>query len=203
MTGSSREGDFVYETAGSRHSFQGEAGADTEMFVLLDGSLEFLDESGNIAAIEDWRTMLQRLEAHCKAHGIAVPELSEFPRAHGDPKRQATQPIRRNCHLRPDAGCLLARSGSGGAAGTVQVRAPWPGTRRPCLPTRRAWRPKRGWHAGRLAIGRSGSGRAAEVRWLSTRRRRGIASCRSPRQRLLPGKLKCDGNRPELAGDRR
>ena len=81
----SREGDFVYETAGSRHSFQGEAGADTEMFVLLDGSLEFLDESGNIAAIEDWRTMLQRLEAHCKAHGIAVPELSQFPKAHGRP----------------------------------------------------------------------------------------------------------------------
>ena len=78
-----REGDFVYETAGSRHSFQGEAGADAELFVLLDGSLEFLDEAGNVAAIEDWRTMLMRLDAHCKAHGIAVPELSEFPRAHG------------------------------------------------------------------------------------------------------------------------
>jgi 2,4'-dihydroxyacetophenone dioxygenase len=79
-----RQGDFVYETAGSRHSFQSEPGADTELFVLLDGSLEFLDEAGNVAAVEDWRTMLQRMEAHCKAHGLPVPELSEFPRApHG------------------------------------------------------------------------------------------------------------------------
>ena len=76
-----RAGDFVYETAGSRHSFQGQAGDDAELFVLLDGSLEFLDEKGNIAAIEDWRSMLQRQQAHCKARGIAVPELSEFPKA--------------------------------------------------------------------------------------------------------------------------
>ena len=68
-----------------RHSFQGEAGEDAELFVLLDGSLEFLDEAGNIAAIEDWRSMLDRLAAHCKANGIAVPELTEFPIAHGWP----------------------------------------------------------------------------------------------------------------------
>ena len=78
-----REGDFVYETAGSRHSFQGESGADAELFVLLDGSLEFLDEAGKIAAIEDWHSMRERLGAHCKAHGLKVPELSEFPKAHG------------------------------------------------------------------------------------------------------------------------
>jgi len=76
-----RAGDFVYETAGSRHSFQGEAGEDALLFVLLDGSLEFLDEAGNIAAIEDWRTMLDRLNAHCKAKDIPVPELTEFPKA--------------------------------------------------------------------------------------------------------------------------
>ena len=79
-----RTGDFVYETAGSNHSFQGEAGEDTEMFILLDGSLEFLDENGKIAAIEDWKSMLVRLDAHCKAEGIAVPDLSGFPKAaHG------------------------------------------------------------------------------------------------------------------------
>jgi hypothetical protein len=46
-------------------------------------------------------------------------------------------------------------------------------------------------------------GRAAELRWLSTRRRRGIARRRPPRQRLLPGKLRCKGDRLELAGLRR
>ena len=79
-----REGDFVYETAGSAHSFQGESGGDdAELFVLLDGSLEFLDENGKVAAVEDWRTMLERLNAHCKAKGLAVPELTEFPKVHG------------------------------------------------------------------------------------------------------------------------
>ncbi|TMH30450.1 MAG: cupin [Betaproteobacteria bacterium] len=76
-----RTGDFVYETAGSRHSFQGEPDSDTEMFVIVDGSLEFLDAEGNIYAIEDWRSMLKRLEAHCHIKGIPVPDLVQFPRA--------------------------------------------------------------------------------------------------------------------------
>jgi len=46
-------------------------------------------------------------------------------------------------------------------------------------------------------------GRAAELRWLSTRRRRGIGSRRPPRQRLHPGKLRCEGDRLELAELRR
>ena len=78
-----RTGDFVYETAGSTHSFQGEPDADTTMFIIVDGSLEFLDQDGKIAAIEDWRSMLERLEAHCRAQGIKVPDLVQFPRAHG------------------------------------------------------------------------------------------------------------------------
>jgi hypothetical protein len=45
-----------------------------------------------------------------------------------------------------------------------------------------------------------GLGRAAEVRWLSTRRRRGIASRRSPRQWPVTGKFHGDGDRQVLAG---
>jgi hypothetical protein len=44
-----------------------------------------------------------------------------------------------------------------------------------------------------------GLDRAAEVRWLSTRRRLRIARRRPPRQPLLPGKLRCAGDRLELA----
>jgi hypothetical protein len=43
-----------------------------------------------------------------------------------------------------------------------------------------------------------GLGRAAEVRRLSTRRWRGIARRRSPRQWLLTGQLRCAGDRLEL-----
>jgi hypothetical protein len=44
-----------------------------------------------------------------------------------------------------------------------------------------------------------GLDRAAEVRWLSTRRRLRIATRRPPRQPLLTSKLRCAGDRLEVA----
>ncbi len=60
--------------------------------------------------------------------------------------------------------------------------ARWHGARPPCLPRRRAWSFKRGWH---ISHGHSplGLGRVAQVRCPRTGRRRwGVAICRSPRQ---------------------
>ena len=57
-----------------------------------------------------------------------------------------------------------------------------------------------GWAAGGARGHWSlGLGRAAEQRWLKTRRRRGIAGRRPARQRLLPDKLRCEGDRLEPA----
>jgi 2,4'-dihydroxyacetophenone dioxygenase len=72
----SREGDFVYETAGSRHTFV--ADEDTDAFIVLEGALEFLDEDGNRLAIEDWRSMYRRYLDYCDGQGIEAPDLISF-----------------------------------------------------------------------------------------------------------------------------
>jgi 2,4'-dihydroxyacetophenone dioxygenase len=72
----SRAGDFVYETAGSTHTFV--ADEDTEAFIVLEGALEFLDEDGNRLAIEDWQSMYRRYLDYCRAQGIEAPDLKTF-----------------------------------------------------------------------------------------------------------------------------
>jgi hypothetical protein len=55
------------------------------------------------------------------------------------------------------------------------------------------------WHAGTAAVGPLRLGRAAELRWLSTRRRHGIGRRLPSRQWPLTGKLYGDIDQPELA----
>ena len=77
-----REGDFVFETAGSWHSFQTEPGEDLAVFVVVEGALEFLDEDGERIGIEDWQSMYRRYLDYCEEQGIEpvdVTELSEVP----------------------------------------------------------------------------------------------------------------------------
>jgi quercetin dioxygenase-like cupin family protein len=77
-----RAGDFVFETAGSSHSFQTEPGEEVEVFAVVEGALEFLDEEGNTVGIEDWRSMQQRYLDYCEEQGIEpvdMSELSEVP----------------------------------------------------------------------------------------------------------------------------
>jgi 2,4'-dihydroxyacetophenone dioxygenase len=74
----SRAGDFVYETAGSSHTFFVEPGETTEAFVIVEGALEFLDEQGNTIAIEDWRTMYQRYLDYCEQEGMEPVDVTRF-----------------------------------------------------------------------------------------------------------------------------
>ena len=76
-----RAGDFVYETAGSSHTFVVEPGETTEAFIIVEGALEFLDEQGNTLAIEDWRSMYQRYLAYCEQEGIEPVDVSSFEEA--------------------------------------------------------------------------------------------------------------------------
>jgi 2,4'-dihydroxyacetophenone dioxygenase len=73
-----RKGDVVYETADSTHSFVTEPGEDVIAFVVLNGSLEFLDEKDNVLWTETWRTALTRQRKYCAAQGIACPDVSSF-----------------------------------------------------------------------------------------------------------------------------
>jgi 2,4'-dihydroxyacetophenone dioxygenase len=74
----SRAGDFVYETAGSSHTFMVEAGETTEAFIIVEGALEFIDDEGNTIAIEDWRTMYQRYVDYCEHEGLEPIDMTRF-----------------------------------------------------------------------------------------------------------------------------
>ena len=73
-----RAGDFVYETAGSSHTFQVEPGEETEAFIIVEGALEFRDDEGNTLAIEDWQSMYQRYVDYCEREGIDAPDVMHF-----------------------------------------------------------------------------------------------------------------------------
>jgi quercetin dioxygenase-like cupin family protein len=78
-----RAGDFVYETAGSSHTFQVEPGETTEAFIIVEGALEFRDEDGNTLAIEDWQSMHQRYLDYCEQEGLDAVDLTRFDEAKG------------------------------------------------------------------------------------------------------------------------
>ena len=74
-------GSIVYETAASTHTFEvvaeGESGYVTTL-VQVNGDLLFLDDKGNIIALENWKTSLQRYLAYCEQHGIKPKDLTAF-----------------------------------------------------------------------------------------------------------------------------
>ncbi|HVS40911.1 MAG TPA: 2,4'-dihydroxyacetophenone dioxygenase family protein [Candidatus Dormibacteraeota bacterium] len=74
----SRAGDFVYEVANSRHTFQAQPGEDVVVFIVLEGALAFLDENGNTVAVETAHTVAERYEAYCRANGIPAVDLTQF-----------------------------------------------------------------------------------------------------------------------------
>jgi len=76
-----RPGDVVYETADSVHTFVGLPGDDVIAFVVLNGTLEFLDDQDNILWTESWRTALERQRRYCEANGIECPDVSSFVEA--------------------------------------------------------------------------------------------------------------------------
>jgi quercetin dioxygenase-like cupin family protein len=77
-----REGDFIFETASSSHTFVTEGDEQVEVFAIVEGALEFQDDDGNAIAIEDWQSMHQRYRDYCEEQGIEpidVTELNEVP----------------------------------------------------------------------------------------------------------------------------
>jgi quercetin dioxygenase-like cupin family protein len=74
----SEAGDTVYETAASSHTPESVGDEDAEVFFVIVGELLFLDEEGNIVARENWKTSIDRYQAHCEANGIEVQDLTSF-----------------------------------------------------------------------------------------------------------------------------
>lgn len=74
----SEAGDTVYETAGSTHTPESVGDEDAEAFFVVVGDLIFLDEDGNIAARENWRTAIDRYNAYCEDNDIEAQDLTSF-----------------------------------------------------------------------------------------------------------------------------
>lgn len=73
-----RPGDVVYETADSIHSFVSLPGDEVIAFVVLNGSLEFLDDKDNVLWRENWRTAVERQRNYCESIGMRCPDVSSF-----------------------------------------------------------------------------------------------------------------------------
>jgi 2,4'-dihydroxyacetophenone dioxygenase len=71
-------GDFVFETADSSHSFTGMSDEETLAFVIVQGELQFLDDKGNVAYVENWRRALDRYVTFCNAKGIGPRDLCNY-----------------------------------------------------------------------------------------------------------------------------
>ena len=74
----SEAGDTVYETAASSHTPESVGEEDAEVFFVIVGELLFLDDNGEIAARENWKTSLERYEAYCSEKGIEAEDLTSF-----------------------------------------------------------------------------------------------------------------------------
>ncbi len=77
-----RAGDFVFETASSSHTFVTEGDETIEVFAVVEGVLEFLDDDGNTIGLEDWQSMYRRYLDYCSEQAIdpiEVADLNEVP----------------------------------------------------------------------------------------------------------------------------
>ncbi|ETW24742.1 2,4'-dihydroxyacetophenone dioxygenase family protein [Mycobacterium gastri] len=72
----SREGDTVYEVAGSSHTPQ--TVEDSEIFFVLIGELLFLDEEKKLLWQENHKTMIERYTAYFAANGIEPRDVTSW-----------------------------------------------------------------------------------------------------------------------------
>ena len=73
-----REGSVVYETAATTHT---PVGADDGEIITLNiqvGDSIYLDAKGNVLAIENWRTMLDRHAAYYRSKGLTPIDITSF-----------------------------------------------------------------------------------------------------------------------------
>ncbi len=75
-----KAGDFVYEVANSKHTFMTLPGDDVVVFVVLEGSMAFLDEQGNRVGLENASTFQQRYIDHCLRNDVPLVDLNSVPR---------------------------------------------------------------------------------------------------------------------------
>lgn len=72
------KGSFVYETAGTQHTPIAVSDEDVITLNIVMGDWNVMGPEGQVLAIENWKTMMQRYLAFCKAQGIEAKDVSSF-----------------------------------------------------------------------------------------------------------------------------
>ncbi len=71
-----RTGSYVFEPAGSIHTFEADKVEGLLVFLVVEGCFEFLDESNRPIAIDNWQTLLQRYIDHCRREGVQYVDIT-------------------------------------------------------------------------------------------------------------------------------
>lgn len=71
-------GSFVFETAGSRHTPVSVGDDEVITLNIVQGDWNVMSPEGQVLAIENWRSMMERYLAYCKANDITPIDLSSF-----------------------------------------------------------------------------------------------------------------------------
>jgi len=71
-------GSFVYETAGTQHTPTGVGEDDVITLNIVQGDWNLMGPEGQVLAIENWKTMMQRYLAYCQGAGIEPVDVTSF-----------------------------------------------------------------------------------------------------------------------------
>lgn len=74
----SKVGDVVYEPAGTSHTPNGLGDEDVITFNVVDGTLDYLGENGEIIARDNWESFLKKYHDHCAAKGMEPVDVTKF-----------------------------------------------------------------------------------------------------------------------------
>jgi pimeloyl-ACP methyl ester carboxylesterase/quercetin dioxygenase-like cupin family protein len=71
-------GSFVFETAGSRHTPVGVGDEEIVTFNIVQGDWNLMSPDGQVLAIENWKSQIDRYLNYCRSNGIEPRDVSAF-----------------------------------------------------------------------------------------------------------------------------
>jgi len=71
-------GSFVFETAGTQHTPVGVGDDEIITLNIVQGDWDLIGPEGQVLAIENWKSMMQRYLAFCETQGIQAQDVSSF-----------------------------------------------------------------------------------------------------------------------------
>lgn len=74
----SKAGDVVYEPAGSSHTPQAVGDEEVITLNIVEGTLDYLGENGEIIARDNFESFLKKYHDHCAAEGIEPVDVTKF-----------------------------------------------------------------------------------------------------------------------------